>query len=96
MSYLDIAVVLVLAVANFPLYRAAFRTMFGSWENFKDAMDWAHRDNYNPFWFFTASGSDRSNNTMAELMLLCFFLFCAGLVFGEYFLLEQARSLLIK
>ncbi len=79
----NVVLVAVLAVLNFPLSRAAFRKIFGSWENFRDAMHEAHRDDYNPFWNWTASGADRHNNFVAEAMLLLFMVFCAGVVWAE-------------
>ncbi len=82
------AVIAVLVVVNVPLYRMLFRTFFGSWDNFKDALGWAHKDDVNPFWGWTASSNDHWNNFVAEGFVFVFLGLCAGLVWGEYVLIE--------
>lgn len=84
----DIFLLVVLAIVNAPIYVGAFRTMFGSWSSFKDAMWNASRDDYSPFWNWTASSSDRHNNTLAEIMIFLFLAFCVGAVVGEYYLIN--------
>lgn len=85
----DALLLTILAFLNIPVYRSAFRVIFGSWENLTDASEEATRNQRDLFWAWTASWNDMYNNNMATVFLAMFAAICIGAVLGEYYVMVR-------
>jgi hypothetical protein len=74
----------LLVVINAPVYVLIGKIVFGTWEDFWEAIR---------FWFtpdlFSAFMGEFWEDAWAELKLFLFFAACAGCVYGEYSLVQR-------
>ncbi|MBU1625795.1 hypothetical protein KKB18_00320 [bacterium] len=84
----SVIIIPILAVVNIPLYILAGKLIFGDWDSFKEAL-W--------FWIkpnlWSLFDGTIFEDWIAELKLGLLFFICAGIVFGEYWVIWKIMEL---